>query len=88
MPFFKPGSIRILYRDKIIKVFYKNIQQAHADGYYEFDEDKFSEKSYIYSFSGLRGDAKNLYKKIVNGKENRVSLTHCENDASARGYLE
>ena len=29
---------------------------------------------YIYSFTGLRGDAKNLYKKIISGEDQRIKL--------------
>jgi hypothetical protein len=29
---------------------------------------------YIYSFTGLRGDAKNLYKKIISGEDQRSKL--------------
>jgi hypothetical protein len=33
----------------------------------------FSNKNgYLYSFTGLRGDAKTLYKQIKEGKEKRV----------------
>lgn len=27
---------------------------------------------YVYAFTGLRGDAKNLYKDVTMGKEKRV----------------
>ena len=48
-------TITILYRDKI-KVFYKNVKEAHESGYYNFEtQDK---DGYVYAYTGLRGDAK------------------------------
>jgi hypothetical protein len=38
----------------------------------------FSNKNgYLYSFTGLRGDAKTLYKAIKEGREKRVKLIKC-----------
>jgi hypothetical protein len=39
----------------------------------------FSNKNgYLYSFTGLRGDAKRLYKSIQKGEEKRVELVKAE----------
>ena len=74
MPQFKEADIKILYRDKI-KVFYGKVESAVNDGYTEFDEKAFSKKNgFLYSFTGLRGDAKRLYKKIKCGDEPRVKM--------------
>ena len=74
MPNFEAGSIKILYRDKI-KVFYNRVSAAAADGYNEYKPTTFSNKNgYLYSFTGLRGDAKRLYKSIVKNEEKRVRL--------------
>ena len=63
-----------MYRDKI-KVFYNQVRAAEADGYGEFKKTCFTNKSgYLYSFTGLRGDAKRLYKSITKGEEKRVRL--------------
>jgi len=68
MPHFEPNSIEILYRDKI-KVFYPKVRQAEAEGYTDYKQLNFKNKNgYLYSFTGLRGDAKKLYKAI-NSKE-------------------
>jgi hypothetical protein len=41
---------------------------AEMDGYNEFETEKFSKKDgYLYSFTGLRGDAKELYLRIMRG---------------------
>ena len=64
---FETGQIKILYRDKI-KVFYGNVEIAERDGYDEFDKGIYNrKKGYLYSFTGLRGDAKSLYKSIKSG---------------------
>jgi hypothetical protein len=54
--------IKILYRDRI-KVFYSRVKEAEFDGYTDFKALNFSNKNgFLYSFTGLRGDAKKLYK--------------------------
>lgn len=69
-----PGSIKILYRDQI-KVFYQSVKQAKADGYDEFDSKLFTRQNgFVYSYTGLRGNAKTLYRRIKSGAENRVQL--------------
>jgi len=45
------------------------------DGYTEFKQLNFSNKNgYLYSFTGLRGDAKRLYHNIKSDREKRVQL--------------
>lgn len=74
LPNFEDGSIKILYRSKI-RVFYNKVSAAAADGYNEYKPTVFSNKNgYLYSFTGLRGDAKKLYKSVVKGEEKRVRL--------------
>lgn len=47
--------------------------QANQAGYKEFSETVFSKKNgYVYSYTGLRGDAKRLYTSIKKGEEKRV----------------
>lgn len=72
MPKFNNGSIKILFRDKI-RVFYDTVKDAKKDGYHDYDKKDFPKDSCIlYGFTGLRGDAKDLHKKIVTGKEKRI----------------
>ena len=71
---FAPKSIKILYRDRI-RVFYGTVNQAKNDGYTDFSESIFSNKNgFVYSYTGLRGDAKFLYKQVKRGDEKRVEL--------------
>ena len=61
LPKFEPGHIKILYRDRI-KVFYSKVKYGVEDGYTEFRKDIYNNPNgYLYSFTGLRGDAKQLY---------------------------
>jgi hypothetical protein len=56
-------------------VFYNKVSEAEFDGYTEFEAEKFSKKDgYLYSFTGLRGDAKELYLRACKGEEKRVNL--------------
>ena len=49
--------------------------QAKNDGYTEFSEQIFSNKNgFVYSYTGLRGDAKRLYRQVVKGEEKRVKF--------------
>lgn len=62
-------------------MFYNKVSDAEMDGYNEFAEDKFSNKSgYLYSFTGLRGDAKDLYLRIMKGEEKRVKLIQARDE--------
>ena len=55
---FEKANIKILYRDKI-RVFYGTVTQAKQAGYTEFSESVFrNPNGFVYSYSGLRGDAK------------------------------
>jgi hypothetical protein len=43
-------------------VFYNKVKDAEDDGYTFFKPEDFSNKDgHLYSFTGLRGDAKTLY---------------------------
>jgi hypothetical protein len=67
IPDYEDYSIEILYRDQI-RVFYNKVSDAEMDGYKGFEEEKFSKKDgYLYSFTGLRGDAKELYLRVMRG---------------------
>ena len=68
------GSIKILYRDRI-RVFYSTVKIAKADGYTQFSDQVFSNPNgFVYSYTGLRGDAKRLYYRVTQGTEKRVSV--------------
>ena len=74
LPKFGAGDITIIYRDRI-RVFYSRVQQAQTEGYTEYRQVNFSNKNgFLYSFTGLRGDAKRMYKAVKSGAEKRVRL--------------
>jgi hypothetical protein len=74
IPNYEDYAIEILYRDHI-RVFYNKVSDAELDGYTEFEPEKFQKKDgYLYSFTGLRGDAKELYLRVMRGQERRVTL--------------
>lgn len=67
LPYFKEGSIKILHRDHI-KVYYDKVSDAEKDGYTNFNPDDYPNKNrHLYSFTGIRGDAKILYEEIKKG---------------------
>ena len=58
---FPAGSIKILYRDKI-RVFFENEKEAKDWNYTDYDTNRKSD-GFIYAFTGLRGDAKQLWRQ-------------------------
>ena len=65
------------------------MKDAEAQGYGEFKKNLFSNQNgYLYSFTGLRGDAKKLYKSIKEGKEKRVELVKCPTPKDQAPYIE
>jgi hypothetical protein len=80
-------QITILYRDEI-KVFYYKVQDALKDGYTSFDQEAFkNDNGYLYSFTGLRGDAKELYRSIAHGREKRVRLVKAQTIEEQTSYI-
>ena len=47
-----------------------------------------NKKGFLYSFTGLRGDARNLYKKVVSGNEKRVKLVKAPTVADQLKHVE
>ncbi len=74
-----------MHRDAI-RVFYKNPELARKDGY-KFEDGMFSEKGYVYPYTGLRGDAKHLYGEVSKGKEKRVQLIEAGSPHMQRVYV-
>ena len=75
---FKDANIKVLFRDKI-RLFYPTLEAAKEDNYRDFNERCFQKKTgYLYSYTGLRGNAKSLYKQIVAGKEPRIKLVRAK----------
>jgi hypothetical protein len=73
-------EIKMLYRDHI-RVFYASEQDAVNDGYTCYDKRQaLSKHGKVYPFIGIRGDAKELYKRINRGEEKRVELVKTWDD--------
>ena len=78
LPKFEDADITILYKDRI-KVFFNKVSDAMESGYKEYKSYCFKNKNgYLYSFTGLRADAKKLYTDITNGSEKRVKLVKAD----------
>ncbi len=61
---FGDGAIHLLHRSPL-KVFYDTLAEAQADGYAAFGTDDVGTKGQVYPIAGLRGDAKQLYRRIA-----------------------
>ena len=71
-------EVLILYRDHI-KVHYPSEKDALDDNYTIYEKkDAVNKNGNVYPFIGLRGDAKELYRNIIKGNENRVKLVKAE----------
>lgn len=58
---------------------YSTVSQAQQDKYYDFDPKlDVSKGGIVYPFTGLRGDAKELYRKIKRNQEDRVLLVRAD----------
>eukprot|EP00602_Paraphysomonas_sp_CaronLab_P005741 CAMPEP_0185032342 /NCGR_PEP_ID=MMETSP1103-20130426/20321_1 /TAXON_ID=36769 /ORGANISM="Paraphysomonas bandaiensis, Strain Caron Lab Isolate" /LENGTH=1063 /DNA_ID=CAMNT_0027568195 /DNA_START=198 /DNA_END=3389 /DNA_ORIENTATION=+ len=66
-----PHCIYIIHRTAV-KVFYSCKKDADKDKYTSYDG--VNKQGQIHAFSGLRGDAKNLYRNIRTGIETRVRM--------------
>jgi lysine/ornithine N-monooxygenase len=81
-------EIEILYKD-LIKVYYHSEKDALNDGYNTYDPKKACNKNgNIYPFIGIRGDAKEIYRQIKQGKEKRVKLIKCDSWEKQKKHIE
>lgn len=73
-------EVTISYRDHI-KVFYPCEQDAAADGYSGYNKkEAVNVHGKVYPFVGIRGDAKELYKKVLSRQETRVQLVKTDTE--------
>lgn len=80
-------EILILYHDHI-KVYYHSERDALNDGYNVYDSSKAVNKNgNVYPFIGIRGDAKELYRRIITGKEKRVKLIKTTSFNDQKNYI-
>jgi hypothetical protein len=88
LPIASDIEISILYRDHI-KVYYHSEKEALNDGYNSFDPKRSVNKNgNVYPFIGIRGDAKDLYRKIVKGQEKRVRLINISSINQQKSLLQ
>ena len=80
------GSIKIVHRDRV-RVFYDTVNQAKRDKYNDFDKKLFPKGTCIvYGYTGLRGDAKEMYKN--QSKEKRIKLVSAITPEDQGKYIE
>ena len=63
-----------------MRLYYRSAAEAERDGY--TDLNALSNSGRVNSFSGLRGEAKHLFKEIAAGREQRVQLVSIPPQAS------
>lgn len=82
-----PAESICLYARSDVRLFYENVEQALADGY-KFDpvNDVCPKTGRVFRYGGLRGEAKELYRKIVSGEEKRVKIIAPKNIRDERNY--
>jgi hypothetical protein len=74
-------EVFILYKD-LIRVYYTNEEEAKEDNYTIYNRpEALNKQGKVYPFIGIRGDAKMLYKKIMDGEEKRVKLIKTDNSS-------
>lgn len=60
-------------------MFYSTVEAALADGYTHFDRDRYQDpEGELYSFTGIKSDAKELHFRIIEGVETRVQLVQAQ----------
>jgi len=81
-------EIQILYRDHI-RVYYPSEEDAIEDNYTLYNKkEALNKQGKIYPFIGIRGDAKELYRKIVNGEEKRINLVRTSSNEEQKRYIQ
>eukprot|EP00347_Sterkiella_histriomuscorum_P021429 403334007 len=79
-------KVQILYRDRI-KVYYSSVVLAQADNYQDYDPKlDVSKGGIVYPFTGIRGDAKELHRKIKKGQESRIELIRADTTHEQKLY--
>jgi hypothetical protein len=80
-------EISILYRD-LIRVYYPSEEEAASENYTTYNpREACNKQGRVYPFIGIRGDAKDLYNKILRGEESRVKLIHTPNNKEQMSYI-
>lgn len=65
-----------------MRLFYDSTAEALRDGYTDINDGAVNSSGRVNPFSGLRGDAKALYKEVLSGREKRVQLLKIAADSA------
>ena len=77
-------KIKIICKNEL-KVNYKLKEEAAMDGYTNFTNNCINSKGIIYPFTGLRGDAKQLWRRVTILKtEDQIEFIKANNQASQK----
>jgi len=80
-------QINIIFWDRIW-VYYKSVQAAKDEGYEDYEYSGVTKKGVVYPFTGLWGDAKNLWKTLkIFKNEKRVWLLKLRTIAEQASYF-
>jgi hypothetical protein len=72
-------KIKIIYKHDI-KVHYKSKEEALMDGFTNFNKNCINSKGIIYPFTGIRGDAKQLWRRVkILKSEDKVEFIKANN---------
>jgi hypothetical protein len=69
----RAGQIRVMYRGEIA-LHFRSLAEAHAHGVIPAHHQICPERGEVNRFNGLRGRARDLYLRVCDGRERRVSL--------------
>jgi hypothetical protein len=74
----KDDNVQIIYRNQI-KIHYATQKLAQEDCYSSFDPLlDLSRGGIVYPFTGIRGDAKDLWRKVSKGEEKHAELVRAD----------
>lgn len=81
-------EIQILFREHI-RVYYPSEQDALDDNYTVYNKkEAINKQGKIYPFIGIRGDAKELYRKIIKGEEKRITFLKTSSNEEQKRYIQ
>lgn len=81
-------EVQILYRDHI-RVYYPSEQDASEDNYTVYNKkEAINKQGKIYPFIGIRGDAKELYRKVIRCEEKRITLIKTSSNEEQKKYIQ
>lgn len=68
----------IVYRNQI-KVHFSTVEYANQENYTSYDKKlDLSQGGIVYPFTGIRGDAKEIWLRVTKGQEARASFERAD----------